>query len=294
MRWFREHVRLVIPLTLILVLIILSGISYAWKGDASPPGRLIHSLGTFVTEPVSKSTSAVSAMLKGIFQFKKVAAENERLRQENADLQAQLTKNQLDQADLDELKRLTKALSFHSANSVYKPVTGEVVAMDSSLWFRIFTINIGSKQGSAENSVVVNADGLVGRVVKAGSNWSKVVSIIDENTEVSFRVYRDPELVGVLKGDGKGRLTGYMLDADAEITKGDLLIASGLELYPRGLPIGKISCVIRDDDALLQKIEVKPAVNFKKLRIIAVLDSADGQDPAVEDSMAGAAEGESP
>ena len=59
-------------------------------------------------------------------------------------------------------------------------------------------------------SVVVNEDGLIGKVTTVGKDWSKVLSIVDANDSVSFTLLRDPEVVGVLSGDGEGGLSGYI------------------------------------------------------------------------------------
>jgi rod shape-determining protein MreC len=146
-----------------------------------------------------------------------------------------------------------------------------VIATDGSLWYNIFTINVGTSQGVHKNAVVINGDGLIGIVLDVGPDWSKVISIVDEYNNVSFQAYRDLGLLGILSGDGTGALTGYMLDAEAPIIEGDVLISSGLELYPRGIPIGKVSQVTWDKDALLRTILVEPAVNFSNIQKVAVI-----------------------
>ena len=153
----------------------------------------------------------------------------------------------------------------------YSHVTAKVIAMDGSGWYRTFTINAGSDQGVKRNAVVINRDGLVGRILDVGPDWAKVISVIDESNNVSFQVFRDLNLLGILSGDGKGKISGYMLDENASITEGDALVTSGMELYPQGIPIGKISRITWDNDALLRTVEIEPAVNFNNIQKVTVI-----------------------
>ena len=41
--------------------------------------------------------------------------------------------------------------------------------------FNVFTVNAGKDDGVAAGSIVVNEDGLVGKVVTVGKNWAKVL-----------------------------------------------------------------------------------------------------------------------
>jgi rod shape-determining protein MreC len=54
--------------------------------------------------------------------------------------------------------------------------------------------------------VVINGDGLIGRVLDVGSNWAKVISVIDESNSVSFKVFRDLKLLGILNETAKAVL----------------------------------------------------------------------------------------
>jgi len=93
--------------------------------------------------------------------------------------------------------------------------------MDGANWFNLFTINRGTESGVYPDAIVVTGDGLTGRVLETGQGWSKVIGIIDESNKVSFKVLRDPTLLGVLHGDGLSGLTGYMLDGKASVIEGE-------------------------------------------------------------------------
>ena len=44
-----------------------------------------------------------------------------------------------------------------------------------------------------------------------------------------------------------------------------------MELFPQGIPIGKISKITWDNDALLRTVEIEPAVNFNNIQKVTVI-----------------------
>ncbi|MDD2215199.1 MAG: rod shape-determining protein MreC [Eubacteriales bacterium] len=271
MKWYREHIRLTIISIVLFLLFTLTVVSYLHQGSNSWLGSQIERVNVFIQEPVSDGGNGLADTVKGLFLFKRVMAENRALEDENAELKREVIKQALSREELAELRDLNEALNHESFAENQEYVTAAVVAMDGSQWYRIFTINAGSEKGIHKDDIVINAKGLVGRILDVGPKWSKVISIIDEKNDVSFQVFRKLDLLGVLTGDGKGGLTGYMLDVDASVIEGDVLITSGMELYPQGIPIGKISKVSQDKDALLQTVEVEPAVEFTSIQKVTVI-----------------------
>ncbi|MDD3168092.1 MAG: rod shape-determining protein MreC, partial [Eubacteriales bacterium] len=177
----------------------------------------------------------------------------------------------LTEAELAELQNLSNILGYENVTPYYNYVTADVVAMDGSNWFNLFTINAGTKDGLYKDAVVINGDGLIGRVLEVGSDWAKVISVIDESNSVSFKVFRDMQLLGILSGDGKGSLKGYMIDTEAAVIEGDILITSGIGMYPEGIPIGKVKKVEWNNDTLLKTVTIEPSAYFKNLHRVTVL-----------------------
>lgn len=271
MKWCREHTRATIAGVILLLLLSLTVASYVNQGSNSWIGIQLERVSAFLQEPVSDAGNGVSTTIKGIFQLKKLLAERDALSEENARLRRDLIDQALSRADLAELRSLTEAMNYIDPAEDYSYVTAKVIAMDGSSWYRIFTINSGSRDGVRKNSVVINGDGLVGRILDVGPNWAKVITVIDENNDVSFQVFRQLDLIGILSGDGEGKITGYMLDEAASVIEGDTLVTSGMEIYPQGIPIGKISRITWDKDALLHTVEIQPAVDFTKVQKVTVI-----------------------
>jgi len=271
MKWYREHTRATIAGVILLLLLSLTVASYVSQGSNSWIGIQLERVSAFLQEPVSDAGNGVSTTIKGIFQLKQLLAERDALSEENARLRRDLIDQALSRADLAELRSLTEAMNYIDPTEDYSYLTAKVVAMDGSSWYRIFTINAGSADGVRKNSVVINGDGLVGRILDVGPNWAKVITVIDENNDVSFQVFRQLDLIGILSGDGEGKITGYMLDEEASVIEGDILVTSGMEIYPQGIPIGKISRITWDKDALLRTVEIQPAVDFTKVQKVTVI-----------------------
>ncbi len=279
MKWFRAHTRLTAFIAVGLCLLIILAVSYVYKGSSSPLGRLINSGLARVQEPLAGAGNGVAKGLKGLFSFRAVARENEELKERIAQLEQENIRLQFSQLELQELRELSDALNYVNAEEGYDHISADVISLDGSNWFNIFTINKGTDQGVVKDGIVVNGDGLVGRVLEAGGNWAKVIGIIDESSNVSFKIFRDQDLnyLGVLDGDGRGGLEGYMLDPDAKISEGDLLLTSGIGLYPAGITVGKISEVVQDTNSLLKQIKIQPSVNFKDIEKVVVIVPAGSQ-----------------
>ena len=273
MNWLREHKILTTILSIFLALIIVIVVSYDNVGNNTALGRGIEKVVTLVQGPVSSVGNGMKSGIKGIFQFRTIVKENEELKQQIADLNREIIQTKLTDAELAELRDLSGILGYQNVAANYSFVTADVVAMDGSNWFNLFTINAGSEDGIYKDAVVINGDGLIGRVLEVGKDWSKVISVIDESNSVSFKVFRDMQLLGILSGDGKGGLAGYMIDPEAAVIEGDILITSGMGMYPEGIPIGKVKKVVWNNDTLLKTVTIEPSAYFKNLQKVTVLVS---------------------
>jgi rod shape-determining protein MreC len=276
-KWIRHHKTAAIVIFVIGFLLILTVVSYLHKGSNSIVGKALNSAIAFVQEPLMSAGTGISNGADGIFRFKSVVEENENLKEENARLRYELAEKSLSLTDLEELRTLSESLNYVEEPLNYKWVSARVIAMDGSNWFNIFTIGVGEKHGIVKDSIVINGQGLIGKIYEVGGSWAKVISVIDTNNHVSFKVARDKSLLGILYGDGKGGLEGYMLSPEASVIKGDLLITSGMEMYPEGIPIGRIEQVSWDTNALLRTVSVEPIVSFDYLSKVSVIIRDEGQ-----------------
>lgn len=199
--------------------------------------------------------------------FVSLASQNKQLTQELAKVQFNATRlNELS----SENQRLRSLLSFKS-NSPYRAEAAEVIGQDPGLFSRILIIDKGLSHNLRSDMAVVTFSGVVGRLVEAGNQVSKVMLITDPNSRLSARIERSREeglLVGTLGPNC--RLRYLSLEADVKI--GDEVVTSGGEIYPKGLLIGEVISLGREADGMAQYAIVKPAVKFSQLEEVLCLE----------------------
>ena len=93
----------------------------------------------------------------------------------------------------------------------------------------------------------------------------------DENNNTSFYVSINSGILGMLSGDVRGGLTGYVFNAQAGIIEGDVLKTSGMGIYPAGISIGTVSAVEYNSDTQLKVITVEPEVDFRGITKVMVI-----------------------
>ena len=111
-------------------------------------------------------------------------AENNSLRVENRSLKAT---NQALRDVEHEVNRLRHALNYRE-RAVFKLVPAEVVARDSSTWWRTLTINRGKQDGIESDMPVVTDEGLVGKTTTVSPNITVVLLVADESCRVAANV----------------------------------------------------------------------------------------------------------
>ena len=271
MRWIREHkliaglLALLVALLLIFVLTLTSGVSQSGVTGGINKGMSV------VSKPFTAVTQAVRENLSGLFAYKNLQAEVEQLTQEKEALELELAKSALTKSELEELRELSGLLNYDYTDEELQVVTADITSFDGSNWTNIFTIDRGTESGIEVGSVVINGDGLIGKVSQTGEGWSQVVSIIDEGTKVSFMVARDRKILGIVEGNQQGKINGYMMKGDATVAEGDIIITSGMGTYPAGLEIGNVKSVTYNSDTLLKEITVEPTVDFRSLKKVSVI-----------------------
>ena len=234
-----------------------------------------NSIGQVIT-PVHKFFSSISQFtaekVRPLSEVWGAQAENVVLREENEQLRQELIEATLTQKELSDLKELEASLNYAKRNDINNYITGNVIAKDMGNWYNMFVIDAGAKHGIVKNSTVMSGEGIVGLVYEVGEDWSKVVSIIDNKSTISFEILDASfSYDGKVNGSMDEILKGHLYDPQAEVNVGDRIVTSGLGLYPKGILIGYITEVEVDEDSLLKNVTVSPAVNFRKLDRVFVI-----------------------
>ena len=194
-------------------------------------------------------------------------------RQQNQDLQKE---NQRLRAELQlvgetrlQNERLRNLLAF--VDDVDRAaLPAQIIGEDASNWARTVTIDKGSRAGLRDGLAVVAAEGVVGRIIKTSPNSSRVLLVTDASSNVAALVQRT-RTRGVVQGRGAKLALKYALH-DADVDSGDLLVTSGMGgVFPKGLSLGLVEVVLRDERDLFQQVLVTPVVDFSHLEEVMVL-----------------------
>jgi rod shape-determining protein MreC len=167
-------------------------------------------------------------------------------------------------------ERLEELLQFKQ--TINRPVlAAQVIGLDPTGWFKSVIIDKGKWAGLRLDMPVVNAFGVVGRVVSVSSNYAKVLLIIDQNSAVDCLVQRSRDR-GMLKGLMSEICKLDYVSKSNDITMGDMVVTSGLGgVFPKGLPVGRILDVKEIPGELFKDIKIRTAVDFSKLEEVLVI-----------------------
>ncbi len=231
----------------------------------------------YVVVPFQKGISSVGTYLskrsEELAQIRDLLVENEKLREENANLTVENTILQQERYELLTLRELYK---LDNQYSDYEKVGANIISRDAGNWYQSFTIDKGSQDGIEVNMNVIAEGGLVGRITDVGPNWSKVVSIISDNSNVSGKVLATGDNLIVsgeleLMQDGVIRFE-QLLDTAGAVSVGDKIVTSNIsDKYLPGILIGSISLLELDANKLTKSGYLIPAVDFEHLDVVLVI-----------------------
>jgi rod shape-determining protein MreC len=144
------------------------------------------------------------------------------------------------------------------------------IMLDTSGRFKSMILDRGSATGIDVNDAVVNANGLIGRVVLTTKDMSKVQLVSDNNSSVGVLLERTRRQ-GVLRGDGASGAQLYDIPSLADVAPGDHVLTAGIDgIYPKGIPVGAVVKADKGQD-LFKSIVVKPSVDFGAIEEVIVL-----------------------
>lgn len=198
--------------------------------------------------------------------------ENERLKEELARLREE---NQRLFQGKYELQELQELLELQEQYPQYEMVGANVIQKETGNWFREFTIDKGTDDGIFMNANVLANGALVGRVIYVGKNYARVLSIIDDNSNVGAMSVQNSTycvVSGSLEEYENGRLLIEYTDADDLINDDDMIVTSNVSsVYLPGLTIGYAKDMSKNADNLTQSGYLIPIANFSNIERVLVI-----------------------
>jgi rod shape-determining protein MreC len=196
-------------------------------------------------------------------------AENEQLRRRI--LQLEIERNRILEAEATN-QQLRQLLDFRSQLPAHS-ITASIIANSASNWFQSCSIDKGSVDGVRKGMSVVTPLGVVGRVVDVAARSAKILLLTDPNSGIDVMVQRT-RARGIVSGSLEDGTVLKYVKRTEDVQVGDRLITSGLDgVFLKGLMVGTISKVRKQNLGLFQTIEVMPAVSPARTEIVLVVNA---------------------
>lgn len=173
-----------------------------------------------------------------------------------------------------ENQRLKDELDFRKANPGFELKAADVIGQDPTNLIRSVTINQGEAAGLKPGMVVIDSAGsLVGRITQVATNSAKVLLLTDPSSSV-YAMLQAPEsrAIGLVDGQYGPYLKMSSIAQTENVNRGDVVVTSGRgPNYPKGLFVGRVLEVHRNNTDAFQEAIVDPAARLSKLEAVLVI-----------------------
>ena len=197
------------------------------------------------------------------------------LTREQAGLREELLQRQLENATLREaLRQAQQAQRLLEAASAPQGVVAAIIGRSTIPTQQTILLNRGAQDSLSLESVIVDTEGVVGRAVEVQPRACLVMLLTDPESRVAALVERSRE-TGLLVGRGLGQCELLYLEVHADIEVGDRILTAGLGgVFPKGLLLGTVVRVTRDEEAGIASAIVQPAARLGRLEDVLCLPAA--------------------
>ncbi|HPT88014.1 MAG TPA: rod shape-determining protein MreC [Bacillota bacterium] len=285
MHWFANRRFLIIA----LIFLLLTWVMFVTSRERAGEGKVEYFFNTAMA-PLESIFSYCGIVIhdswKTVTHLAQLKVENDLLRKEIERLRTrQLGLEQLQK----ENEELREAAGFVKAQA-HEMVAAEVISVNPSNWSRTLTINRGKNDGLKKNMAVISPQGVVGRIMEVRDNTAEVILLTDprDGNYIGGMVKRTQNMVIVTGGGGylgectvKPAVDNFFTD----LKNNDIIItAATSDLFPKGIPIGRVVKVSYGPNKMVTKAILQPMVKLNKLHIVFVIKEK--HDPVSSESSA--------
>ena len=252
-----QKIEFILLIATCLCFLFISKTNQALKNDIS---SIFINISMPISQAISYPFNAVNNIVFNLKELQIIREENAALKFENEKLKSFYI-NAINTKE--ENKELQKLLQFSQLKSLDYQAVRLLSRSDYSHSNNIF-INSGSKQGLKENSVVVTSKSMIGRIIEVSDNYSRVLTIYDENSKIPA-ITSNSRQKGILVGAGTKMKIKY-LEKDHNIQPGDMVFTSGDgDHLPPGLLIGVVTNIGK------QEVLVKGVENPNNINLAVIM-----------------------
>lgn len=275
----------------VLVLLVVVSLILLTDYFGSPSSSPLHSVQRGIVDVLSPVQDGASTVLSPVRDVAgwfsstfKAKSEVGTLRNQNHALTLELAQAQSDRLQYEQDQKLLH-LDSQLNLGADGPVSASVIGKNPAAWWDTVTVNQGTDAGVAPHQPVIGPGGLVGVVSKnVGPGYAVVDLLTSPNFSVGAMIQNQTGTQGLIQpavGDPSS-LQLNDLPATAQVSGGQLVVTSGFtmqqgkmalnSLYPRGIPIGKVSGVNPQSGVLTgQQVSVSPMVDLTNLSTVRIL-----------------------
>jgi len=195
---------------------------------------------------------------------------------QNNELNTRLTALALEQAELNSLRQENESLKIllgYIEKEQYEYVTTQAVSRINKLREDKIIIDKGSNEGITVGNPVIIEDGIIiGKISEVSLQFSTVSLLTDWGNQLASTIQNTDKTIGLIEGGAGGLLEMNYIPQDNEIHTNDIVITSGLEeSIPRGLIVGLINDVVKDENQPFQQAVVEPLADLQHITIMTVI-----------------------
>lgn len=268
---------------LALAVVLLAGaIAAATLAGGSSP--LTSAVGT-VFSPLQHACAYIADKFDGLAGgFISAGAYQDRVQE----LEAQVAEYQSKLVDYEKLQKqiesYEKFLGVKEKNPDFQFVAGTVIGRDSADVFGSFVLNCGASDGVSVGDPVISGEYLIGLVAEVQPTTCSVFSVCDPKVNAAAYEIRTGETgytqtTAKLGVDGVVKLSGLL--RETAVAPGGIVCTSGVGgVYPRGLIIGTVSAVQKEEGDISYYAEVKPEVEIAEVQDAFVITEFEGKGDA--------------
>jgi len=261
----------------VLLVLSLAMLTLYFREPDSGPVHSLQRGGLKVLAPLQTGTSKIISPFREAWHWVGdlfgAQSENDELRKENARLRRLVARDLLlrkENQDLRSMVGVTGSAVFPKDATL---VPARVISRSAEAWYSTVIVNVGTDRGVRRfDAVVDQAGNLAGRITDVSGNAAKVTLITDQSSSVAGTLTPSNGW-GILQGSLTGAVTMEYVAKSFEVKKNDWVVTAGTggSTVPRGILIGVVEGVGKQDEELYQSINVRPFADFRTLEWVMVV-----------------------
>lgn len=217
---------------------------------------------------VSKPIQWIDSIAHNISSHDALVKENVDLKAQQLMLKAQVQRLLAIETENNQLKALMRS----SAQVQGKVLIAQILAIDTDPFVHQVVLDKGIRDGLFIGQPVLDANGVMGKIIQVGTSTSRVLLVNDPHSGVPVQIARTGNRAIAMGDNYTGKLRLVNVPQTVDVRNGDVLVTSGLgDHYPEGYPLGVVTLVVKDPGLQFASIFVEPSAHLDRAREVLLV-----------------------